>query len=291
MQYIITHKTRYDYGEVVPECYNLVRLAPRELKTQHTHWHELNVTPTPNERSTRIDYFGNPVEHFEIHSPHANLTVTATEQIEIYAQPKLEIGKTPPWERVANDPFNNQVQVSEFRYPSRHIRPNEPLADYAQQSFTPHRPIAEAAMDLTTRIFNDFKFDDKATTVSTPVDEVFEKKAGVCQDFAHLQLACLRSLNLPARYVSGYLRTLPPAGKPRLIGVDASHAWISVYCGDAGWADFDPTNNVIPTMDHITIAWGRDYSDVCPVQGVYMGGGVSQLNVEVDVMPEEEFDR
>lgn len=290
MQYIITHKTRYDYGEVVPECYNLVRLAPRELDTQHTHSHELTVTPTPDERSWRVDYFGNPVEHFEIHSPHINLTVTAREHVEIHPRPKLAVEETVPWESVANDSLLNQIDVGEFRYASRHIRPSRMLAEYARRSFTANRPIAEAAMDLTTRIFTDFKFDPEATTVSTPVEEVFEKKAGVCQDFAHLQLACFRSLNLPARYVSGYLRTIPPPGKPRLVGADASHAWASLYCGPAGWVDFDPTNNVIPALDHITIAWGRDYSDVCPVQGVYMGGGVSQLKVEVDVMPQEEFD-
>jgi transglutaminase-like putative cysteine protease len=289
MHYIITHKTRYDYGEVVPECYNLVRLAPRDLETQRTHSHELTVDPKPDDRSARVDFFGNPVEHFAIHSPHANLTVIAKERVEVLHRPTLELGKTPAWETVARDAYHAKVEVSEFRFASPHIRRNPKFAAYAKPSFTPGRPIGEAGMDLTTRIFDDFNFDSEATTVSTPVEEVFEKKAGVCQDFAHLQLACLRSLNLPARYVSGYLRTLPPPGKPRLVGADASHAWVALFCGALGWIDFDPTNNVIPALDHITIAWGRDYSDVCPVQGVYMGGGVSKLKVEVDVMPVDEI--
>jgi transglutaminase-like putative cysteine protease len=144
----------------------------------------------------------------------------------------------------------------------------------------------QALIELTERIHEDFEFDPEATIVSTPVEEVFEKKAGVCQDFAHLQIACLRSLNLPARYVSGYLRTYPPPGKPRLVGADASHAWVGAYCGsEIGWVDFDPTNNVIPSLDHVTIGWGRDYADVCPIQGVFTGGGKTLMHVSVDVNP------
>jgi transglutaminase-like putative cysteine protease len=143
-------------------------------------------------------------------------------------------------------------------------------------------------MELTGRVFGDFKFDPRATTISTPVEEVFANRKGVCQDFAHFQIACLRSIGVPARYVSGYLRTIPPPGKTRLVGADASHAWISVFCGDLGWIDFDPTNNVSPGIDHITVAWGRDYRDVCPIQGVFVGGGSHTLSISVDVAPLED---
>ncbi|HSG73308.1 MAG TPA: transglutaminase family protein, partial [Planctomycetaceae bacterium] len=158
------------------------------------------------------------------------------------------------------------------------------FADYARISFPPQRDILSAAKDLTQRVFQEFEFDKRATTVTTPVEEVFRHRKGVCQDFAHLQIALLRSLRLPARYVSGYLRTIPPPGKPRLIGSDATHAWLSLYCGaDLGWIDLDPTNNLLPSTDHITIAWGRDYSDVPPLRGVYIGGGSHSLSVSVDV--------
>ena len=157
------------------------------------------------------------------------------------------------------------------------------LAAYARQSFPSGRPLLEAAAELTTRIYRDFEFNARATTVATPVDEVFSLRKGVCQDFAHLEIAALRSLGLAARYVSGYLRTRPAPGKPRLVGADASHAWLSVYVGDGEWLDLDPTNNLLPNLEHITVAWGRDYSDVCPLKGVFIGGGRHSLSVSVDV--------
>jgi transglutaminase-like putative cysteine protease len=165
------------------------------------------------------------------------------------------------------------------------VRCPQVFAEYAARSFVGERPIFEASMDLTSRIFEDFQFAPGTTTVSTPVEQVFEKRAGVCQDFAHFQIACLRALGIPARYVSGYLRTIPPPGKERLIGADASHAWVSVFCGDDGWLEFDPTNNVVPNTDHIAIGWGRDYADVCPMQGVFTGGGETVMRVSVDVAP------
>jgi transglutaminase-like putative cysteine protease len=158
-------------------------------------------------------------------------------------------------------------------------------AEYAERSFAPGRPIVDAALDLTRRIYTDFSYDRRATNVSTPVDEVLALRRGVCQDFAHLQIACLRALGLPARYVSGYLVTRPPPGRPRLVGADASHAWVGVYCGDAGWLPLDPTNNAIPNEQHITLAWGRDFGDVTPMRGVITGGGRHQVKVSVDVTP------
>ena len=221
--------------------------------------------------------------------PHTKLVVTAESLIERHAPAIPDAKASPAWDKLASRTFNSDLMVAQLRFPSRHVVLDDGFRKYAKESFDGGRPIVEAAIELTERIFQDFKFDPKATTVSTPIQEVFEKKAGVCQDFAHFQIACLRSLGIPARYVSGYLRTTPPPGKPRLTGADASHAWVSVYCGDAGWVDFDPTNDVMPELDHITIAWGRDYSDVCPIQGVYTGGGTSTLSVEVDVVPESEF--
>ena len=162
------------------------------------------------------------------------------------------------------------------------------LAAYAKESFPAGRPILQATADLTRRIYEDFEYRPQSTDVNTQVAEVFGKRVGVCQDFAHLQIACLRSLGLAARYVSGYLRTIPPPGKPRLVGADASHAWLGVYCGgDVPWIDFDPTNNMIPDTDHVAVAYGRDYGDVCPVQGVFVGGGDHTLSVSVDVAPME----
>ena len=168
------------------------------------------------------------------------------------------------------------------------MRPSVQLRDYAQSSFASGRPILESIVDLTGRIFHDFEFDSKATTVYTPLEDLLKIRRGVCQDFAHLAIGCVRSMGLPCRYVSGYLRTTPPPGKPRMIGADASHAWASVYCGPLGWVDFDPTNNALAGQSHISIAWGRDYGDVCPLQGVFVGGGEHSMGVNVDVIPADE---
>lgn len=287
MNYLVTHITRYEYADTVPECFNIVRLAPRKAARQVCHKHSLVVDPKPSDRTRQSDYFENQVEYFSIHEPFDDLTVTAKNRIEVLDTPAPDAGATPPWEQIAARPGVEDVSVAQFTYESPHVRRSQELARYASVSFTPQRPILEAALDLTSRIDKDFEFDSQATTVSTPVEEVFEKRAGVCQDFAHLQIACLRSLGLPARYVSGYLRTIPPEGKPRLVGADASHAWVSLHCGDIGWIDLDPTNNVMPNTDHIVVAWGRDYFDVSPIQGVFTGGGRTLLKVSVDVMPVE----
>lgn len=285
MIYKVIHKTRYDYGDIVPECFNIVRLHPRLIGDQVCQSHRLDVVPEPSYRVKRNDYFDNQIEQFSIDSPHTSLTVTATNVIAVTSRNYAPFEQTVPWESIANHHWNSNLLASHLTRNSAHIRRNDEFADYAKPSFPAGRPIALACLDLTNRIFRDFKFDPEATTISTPVEEVFSKRAGVCQDFAHFQIACLRSLNLPARYVSGYLRTLPPPGKARLVGADASHAWVSVFGGEHGWIDFDPTNNLVPETDHITIAWGRDYADVCPIQGVFTGGGTTTMNVSVDVAP------
>lgn len=285
MLYHVTHKTVYDYGDKVPECFNLVRLNPRPVFDQVCIKHELKVVPTPDDLVVREDFFGNRIEQFSIHIPHESLSVTAVNHVEVTKRDYPDFDTTPAWEEIANqDPAANLL-VTHFVRNSSRVTKGKMAQEYALQSFTPGRPIAEAARDLTRRIFEDFEFDPNATTVSTPIEEVFKNRAGVCQDFAHLQIACFRSLNLPARYVSGYLRTIPPPGKKRLVGADASHAWASLYCGQAGWFDYDPTNDLVPETDHITIGWGRDYADVCPIQGVFTGGGHTVMKVSVDVAP------
>ncbi|HTF67752.1 MAG TPA: transglutaminase family protein, partial [Edaphobacter sp.] len=185
----------------------------------------------------------------------------------------------------ANDHTPAGLEAYQFVFESPRIRIRPEFAAYALQSFTPGRPLAEALLDLTARIHKDFRFDSKVTNVRTPTEEVFRKRRGVCQDFAHLQIACLRSLNLAARYVSGYLRTYPPPGRPRLVGADASHAWVSAYCPGIGWLDMDPTNNLVPSDGHVTLAWGRDYGDISPLRGLILGGGAHTLKVSVDMEP------
>jgi transglutaminase-like putative cysteine protease len=194
-----------------------------------------------------------------------------------------------PWEAVVEslvtDHSDAGLDAYQFVFDSQRVAASRELADYAATSFPEGRPLLEAVLDLTRNIHQDFRFDTKATEVSTPLQEFFQKRRGVCQDFAHLQIACLRSLGLAARYMSGYLRTMPPAGQPRLVGADASHAWCSIWNPGAGWVDFDPTNNCVPTDGHITVAWGRDYSDVSPIHGVLLGGAKHTLDVGVDVTP------
>jgi transglutaminase-like putative cysteine protease len=215
--------------------------------------------------------------------------VEATSELEVHAPPPSDFSMSPAWEQVrdsvASDHSDEGLEAYQFVFDSKRVAAKPELAGYATESFPPGRPLLEGALELTRRINQDFRFDTKATEVSTPVETFFEKRRGVCQDFSHLQIACMRSIGLPARYVSGYLRTLPPPGRPRLVGADASHAWCSAWSPGAGWVDFDPTNNCVPADGHITVAWGRDYSDVSPVHGVLLGGSEHTLDVGVDVIP------
>ena len=226
MTYQITHTTLYRYAATVPECFNTVRLHPRDLQYQRCVSHELAMSPIPPESSTRVDPFGNRIGNFSIYQPHNSLKLTASSRVEVQPKPAVNPTNSPPWETIANFDEASDLAAARFKTESKHIRCSDAFANYARESFTPSRPIVEACADLTNRIFTDFNFSPGFTTVSTPVEEVFEKRRGVCQDFAHFQIACLRSLGLPARYVSGYVRTIPPPGKARLVGADASHAWI-----------------------------------------------------------------
>jgi transglutaminase-like putative cysteine protease len=292
MLYHVTHTTTYEYSEPVSLCHNSLHLKPRNCPRQQCYTTELFVRPEPGQMQNQQDYFGNPVTCFTIQQPHYRLQLRAESWIEVTPPDPLDLHATPPWEAVRDDLRVDRSQAGleayQFVFESRYLQRSEELAAYAAPSFPPQRPLAAAVADLTRRIHEEFRYDQRATTVATPVHEVLAHRRGVCQDFAHLQLGCLRSLGLPARYVSGYLVTTPPPGQARLTGADASHAWISVYCPGVGWIDFDPTNNHIPGDTHITLAWGRDYDDVSPVRGIILGGGVSTLTVGVDVVRARE---
>ncbi len=289
MKYKITHSTKYNYDAPVPVCHNVVYLTPRVTEFQSTSRHRLTVNPTPTASCKRTDYFGNTVSTFSVANSHRLLQVTATTSIALRSRNLPEAESTDSWEQVRADLMADRsaagLAAYQFAFPSPHVPVEREIAEYATQSFSPQRPILAAVKDLNSRLHQDITYDPKATTVSTPISEVFQQRRGVCQDLAHLMLGGLRAMGIAARYVSGYLRTHPPAGKPRLVGADASHAWVSVYCGAAGWIDIDPTNDVFPQTEHITLAWGRDFSDVCPVAGMFVGGGNHKLTVSVDVAP------
>lgn len=290
--YRITHTTTYRYADAVPICHNEVHLTPRDTYWQSCNHFRLAIKPHPEAVGKRLDYFGNILHHFSIQESHRRLSVSAISRIDVRARELPSLSKSPAWEQV-RDSFRRSLDAShleaiQFNFDSPSVTASNRLLEYARPSFPAGRPILEAVQDLTKRIHTDFKYDPRATTVNTPLEEVLELRRGVCQDFAHLEIGCLRSLGLAARYVSGYLRTLPPPGKPRLIGADASHAWLSVFCEDWGWVDVDPTNDCFPSLDHITVAWGRDYTDVCPVNGVFVGGGTHTMTVSVDVEPRFE---
>ena len=275
MKYVVRHETRYEYEDPVSISHHILRLKPRRADSN-----TISVTPHPPALVDHIDYFGNNVTSFNLLEPHNCLVVISTSELEVNAPPAAEFSASPPWESVIPE-----LDACQFVFDSVRARSRPQLRKYALESFPPRRPLLEGVWDLTHRIHEDFRFDTKATEVSTPVETFFEKRRGVCQDFSHLQIACLRSLGLPARYVSGYLRTLPPPGRPRLVGADASHAWCAAWSPGVGWVDFDPTNDCVPTDGHITVAWGRDYTDVSPVYGVLLGGASHKLDVGVDVMP------
>ena len=290
--YTITHTTAYVYGEPVSLCQNVAHLAPRLCAWQRAEPHVLSISPDPAVLEERIDYFGNPVEYFTVQEPHRELTVKVEHRIAVERRLWPEPHTTPLWEavrdRLPHDRAPDWLDAYQFAIGSRYVPLDDRYAGYAQESFTPGRPILEAALDLTRRIHAEFAYDPQATTLATPVAEVFEKRRGVCQDFAHFQLACLRSLGLAAQYVSGYLSTITPPGQQRLVGADATHAWVRLFCGDAGWVDLDPTNNQLPGDRHVWLAWGRDYEDVSPLKGVILGGGPHSVRVSVDVRPDAD---
>jgi transglutaminase-like putative cysteine protease len=287
--YRVRHITVYDYEDPVSVSHHVLRLTPRDLTRQRCSGSRIAIAPSPQSFTTRTDFFGNVLTFFTLREPHGRLTVEASSELEVQNAGARDFSRSPRWETVPGSLQGHcsvdVLDAYQFVFDSERVSANPELAGYARDSFLPGRPLLEAVRDLTRRIYQDFRFDTKATEVTTPVETFFEKRRGVCQDFAHLEIACLRSLGLPARYVSGYLRTIPAPGCARLEGADASHAWCSAWCPDAGWVDFDPTNDCVPTDGHVTLAWGRDYNDVCPIHGVLLGGARHTLHVGVDVVP------
>ncbi|NJK91675.1 MAG: transglutaminase family protein [Blastochloris sp.] len=289
MIYEVYHKTEYRYSEPVTISNHVVHLEPRGLAQQRVEQSRVEILPRPTAQRSCVDYFGNHMMFFTIEEPHVRLQLTARSRVEVWPGLMPAPGQTPPWEEVraqlAADSSGEGLKVAEFLYDSPLIGFLPEIQDYAKASFTPGRALVEAALELNHRIRTDFVFDPTATTVSTPLAEVFLARKGVCQDFAHLMVGALRSLGLAARYVSGYVRTQPAPGAARIFGADASHAWVSLYCPGYGWVDMDPTNDRLAVQDYVTLGWGRDYGDVSLIRGILSGGGQHSLYYAVNVEP------
>ena len=289
MKYRVTHTTKYTYSEKVTLCHNIAHLLPRITPNQNCQLSELLIDPLPANVNEWPDLFGNRRASFSIQKPHKELSVTAVSEVEVFSSaPEPEKASTISWEQAiehlntTSKPDINDARLYVLESDFTDFMMD--VVDYSKPSFLKDRPLLVAVEDLMHRIYKDFKYDPGFSTIATPLDEVLKHRKGVCQDFAHLAITCLRMQGLAARYVSGYLETIPPKGKEKLVGADASHAWFSVYVPHQGWVDFDPTNAKIPEEQHITVAWGRDYADVAPLKGVIFGGGKkNRLDVSVDV--------
>jgi transglutaminase-like putative cysteine protease len=293
-KYRIRHETRYEYAAAVVHSHHLLHLVPRPAPFQECLEHEISVFPENHRRVNEVDVFGNPVIRVELAQPHRELRVVSEMQIEVHARPAVSLDSTEPWDKVRDGfgyhgawPSRDQLDAARFRHESPHVRVKQVFTDWSAQCFPAGQPLLQCAEALSTQLHKDLKYVPGATNISTSVTEVLEERRGVCQDFAHLMIACLRSRGLPARYVSGYLRTNARAGEDgeTLVGADASHAWVSVWSPPFGWIDFDPTNGCFAGMDHVAVAWGRDFGDVSPLRGVILGGAQHQLSVAVEVEP------
>lgn len=308
MKYRITHSTLYQYSQLVGLCQNEARLQPRDFWRQQCQNSRFDISPDPSDFQERKDFFGNRVAYFAIQQAHQRLMVTAVSEVTLFPkQSRDDLTNLTAWEHVRDQlqegpgqaqtqtlhgqsqsqqqgQDNEMLDAKLFLLDSPMVITSAELADYAQSSFLPNRPLVHVVTDLMQRIHSDFIYDPSSTTIATPLSDVLRFRRGVCQDFAHLAIACLRSFGIAARYVSGYVETQPEPGRQRLVGADASHAWFSVYVPGSGWLDFDPTNNKLPFDQHITLAWGRDYTDVTPLKGIAFGGGQHTLSVSVDVL-------
>ena len=288
MKYEVTHVTRYSYSAIVELTTAVLRLTPRSCDGQDVERFSVTTDPSSELLAERIDPFGNHVTNLRIDKPHRRLEIAAASRVRVDRAPLPS--DSPPWEIVAAEALDAASVVSESPalalYPSRQVSLFDSATAYAKESFALNRPVFDSAMELTRRIRSDFIYDPEATEVRTKASEAFDRGRGVCQDFAHIMIAALRGIALPALYVSGYIRTIPPPGKERLAGADASHAWVSLWCGATiGWKDFDPTNASFVQNDHIVVARGRDYSDVSPIESMALSSSRPRLKVEVDVIP------
>ena len=294
-QYRIEHHTAYRYSEPVTLSHQLLHLTPRPLSYQHSRAHEVAIAPAPTYRLERIDPFGNPVTEIAIESAHSTLEIVARSTVEVSRREVPDPHGTAPWEtvrealayRAARCPDPAVIEATQFLFESPYVRVKRDLRAYASDCFKPGLPVLEAAVALMGKIHAEFKFDSGATTVTTPVMKFFEQRRGVCQDFTHFMISCLRSTGLAARYVSGYLVTRSTVGRQRRVGAEASHAWVALFVPANGWIELDPTNNVLSAWEHITIGWGRDFSDITPLRGVINGGGEQTLAVKVTAVPDD----
>jgi transglutaminase-like putative cysteine protease len=292
MIYHLRHLTSFRYTQPVTFVYNTLHLKPRALPWQKVQSFQLEIEPNPVVQTERLDYFGNTATFFMIQSPHDAMKVLTRSVIEVLPRP-LPTQLSIPWDTarqgMRTDTSANGLDAYQYSFASAYAKPLEEARIYTLPSCRPGLSIHAVATDLMRRIDTDFTFDPKATTVATPVLEVLQNRRGVCQDFAHLMISCLRSIGISARYMSGYIQTLPPPGQPRLAGADASHAWVAVYCPRAGWLELDPTNNQVADEQYITLGWGRDYYDISPAKGVLFGGGKHTVHAQVDMIPETEL--
>jgi transglutaminase-like putative cysteine protease len=296
-RYRIRHETRYQYTADVVHSHHLLHLVPRPAPYQQCLEHRIDIAPENHRRTDALDAFGNPVVRVELALPHRELQVVSQMQIEVHPRPAMPVDTSAPWEKVRDSfayrgawPSREQLEAARFRHESPHVRLKQVFTDYSAACFPVGRPILVCAEELSTRLHRDIKYVPGVTDISTSPTEVLETRRGVCQDFAHLMISCLRSRGLAARYVSGYLRTNATLaeGAERLVGDNASHAWVSVWSPPYGWIDFDPTNGCFAGTDHVAVAWGRDFGDVSPLRGVILGGAQHQLSVTVLVEPMDE---
>ncbi len=294
MIYHLRHRTTYSYEGDVRFARCVLRLTPASTPSQTVTQSTIAVSPAPSHVLERTGPYGEIETTVTIETTHQDLVIEARSQVDVHAPPVDDRALSPPWEAVRALAFDSAVMGPDgpaaYLYPTPRTPLEREITDYARKSFGPGRPVLEGGAELMSRMRRDFAYDSKATSVSTPAREAFKKRRGVCQDFAHIMISSLKGLGLPAAYVSGYLRTIPPPGKPRLEGADATHAWVSLWCGpERGWIGLDPTNDLLAQNDHIVLARGRDYSDVAPIGGIILAPGVQTLKVEVDVIPDSEW--
>ncbi len=288
MEYQITHITEYEYFQPIAICHNIAKLLIRNTSDQQSIKTNININPEPDRISEYVDFFGNKVLYFAIQQEHKKLTVSIQSIIEktVSSPIQVNIYSDLAWNEIHAlllDVTPEHIEAKQFISETDYTKTSSEIHEYALKSFINGRSFFESTKELMQRIYTDFEFKPGSTNVTTPLIEVMKERKGVCQDFAHLSIACIRSVGLPARYVSGYIETAAPEGKEKLFGVDASHAWFSIYIPNTGWIDFDPTNNIIPSQQHITIGWGRDYADITPLKGVILSSGKHKLSVSVDV--------
>lgn len=292
MRLRVVHETRYEYEAQVTTSHHEIHLTPRDGPSQVCISHAVSIQPPPGAVEERMDFFKNRACYFGIHEPHRTLEIVAQSEVRVKERPRSLLLDRTAWEEVRDGVARSRgpesLDAYGFAFDSPYVRVSPELRSFAAPSFARGRPLLDAALDLTRRIFSGFTYDRGATGVSTPLSDVLRDRRGVCQDFAHVAIGCLRAMGLPARYVSGYLLTAPPPGRPRLTGCDASHAWIATYLPNVGWIDLDPSNDMMPDERHVVVAYGRDFGDVTPVRGIILGGGRHALRVSVDVRPVED---